>query len=40
MSEVENAGQKGYCLMSFIVGFLLFIILLIYIYQKNFAFFN
>jgi len=36
MSEVENAGRKGYCLMFGIIGFLLFLILVVYIYNYNF----
>jgi F0F1-type ATP synthase membrane subunit b/b' len=38
MSEVQNAGSKGYCLMWGIIGFLLFVILVIYVYYKNFQF--
>lgn len=38
MSEVENAGRKGYCLMWAIISFLLFVILVIAVYQWNFKF--
>lgn len=37
MSEIENAGQKGYCLLYFFIFFFFFVILLIYLYQRNFA---
>jgi len=36
MSDVQNAGRKGYCLMYFIIGFLLLIITIIAVYQMNF----
>lgn len=35
MSEIENAGSKGYCLMYFFIFFLLFIMLVVYIYTSN-----
>ncbi len=38
MSEVQNAGSKGYCLMWFIISLLLFAILVIAVYQYNFKF--
>ncbi len=38
MSEVENAGRKGYCLMYFFIFLLLFVILVVGIYQYNFKF--
>lgn len=40
MSEIENAGGKGYCLMWLIISFLLFIILVVAVYQWNFKFLN
>jgi len=33
--HIENKGEKGYCVMYGIIGILLFVILLIYIYQYN-----
>jgi hypothetical protein len=33
--EIKNAGRKGYCLMFFFIGLLLFIILVVGIYQYN-----
>jgi CHASE3 domain sensor protein len=33
--EVKNAGRKGYCLMFILVGLLLFVILVVSIYQYN-----
>lgn len=38
MSEVENAGRKGYCLMYFFIFLLLFVVLVVGIYQYNFKF--
>ncbi len=38
MSEVENAGRKGYCLMFFLVFLFLFVILILYVYNYNFNF--
>lgn len=38
MSEVENAGRKGFCLMYFFIFFFLFLILVISIYYRNFQF--
>lgn len=38
MSEIKNAGSKGYCLMYLFIGLLLFIILVVAIYQWNFKF--
>lgn len=35
MSEVQNAGRKGYCFMIFLVSFILFILLLVWIYNLN-----
>ncbi|WP_233752641.1 autophagy-related protein 27 [Flavilitoribacter nigricans] len=35
MSEIENAGNKGYCLMWFFIFLLLFVILVVGIYQYN-----
>lgn len=40
MSEIDNAGSKGYCLLFFFVFFFLFVILMIYLYQRNFNFLN
>lgn len=36
MSEIENAGRKGYCLMWFFIFLLLFVILVVAIYNYNF----
>jgi hypothetical protein len=36
MSEIKNAGSKGYCLMYFFILMLLFVILVVAIYQWNF----
>ncbi len=36
MSEIKNAGGKGYCLMYFFIFLLLFIILVVAVYQLNF----
>jgi len=33
--HIENAGGKGYCMMYAIIGFLLFMILLISLYHYN-----
>ncbi len=38
MSEVTNAGKKGYCLMYFLIALFLFIILWTAIYKYNFRF--
>lgn len=38
MSEIENAGSKGYCLMWFFIFLLLFVILVVGVYQYNFRF--
>ena len=38
MSEIQNAGKKGYCLMYFLLFLLLFIILVVGIYKANFKF--
>ena len=35
MSEIKQAGIKGYVLLGGVVGLLLFIILVIYIYKAN-----
>lgn len=35
-NEIKNAGKKGYCLMYFFIALLLFIILVVGIYQYNF----
>ncbi|MEZ4948089.1 MAG: hypothetical protein R2879_01180 [Saprospiraceae bacterium] len=33
--HIENAGKKGYCVMWAIISFLLFIILVVAVYQYN-----
>lgn len=33
--DIQNAGRKGYCLMYFAIGFLLFICLVVWVYRKN-----
>lgn len=38
MSEIQNAGKKGYCLLYFLLFLLLFIILVVGIYKANFKF--
>ena len=38
MSEIKQAGIKGYVLMAGFLGLLLFVILVIYIYKANQAF--
>lgn len=38
MSEVENAGSKGYCLMYFFIFLLLFVVLVVGVYYYNFKF--
>ena len=38
MSEIQNAGRKGYCLLYFFIFMLLFVILVVGIYQYNFKF--
>lgn len=35
MSEVQNSGRKGYCLMYFLVFLFLFLFLLVWIYNHN-----
>lgn len=37
MAEIENAGRKGYCLMSFIIFLILFVLLVVWIYNRNSA---
>jgi len=37
MSEIQNVGKKGYCLLSFFIFFFLFIFLVVYLYQRNFS---
>lgn len=37
MSEVQNAGRKGYCLMYFLIFLFLFILLVVWIYNRNTA---
>ena len=36
--EIRNAGSKGYCLMYGFIGLLLFVILVVAVYYKNFQF--
>ncbi|MGB3546480.1 MAG: hypothetical protein WBA17_05870 [Saprospiraceae bacterium] len=38
MSEVKNAGTKGYAILFAIIGFFLFMLLLMYVYNYNFRF--
>lgn len=38
MSEIKNAGGKGYCLMVFLVSLFLFVALVVYLYYYNFKF--
>ncbi|HMQ47677.1 MAG TPA: hypothetical protein PKA00_09350 [Saprospiraceae bacterium] len=38
MSDIKNAGSKGYCLMYFFIFLLLFIVLVVGIYNTNFKF--
>ena len=35
MSEIENAGKKGYCLLYFFIFLVLFIVLVVGIYNAN-----
>ena len=35
MSEIKQAGIKGYVVMGAFIGLLLFIILVVYIYKAN-----
>jgi hypothetical protein len=37
MSEIQNVGRKGYCLMYFFIFLFLFVILVVYIYNINTA---
>ncbi|MCP9236418.1 hypothetical protein [Lewinella sp. JB7] len=38
MSEIKQAGIKGYVLMGSFIAFLLFVILVVYLYKANQAF--
>ncbi len=38
MSDINNAGGKGYFLMGLLIAFFLFVLLLIYLYQQNFTY--
>lgn len=38
MSEIENAGTKGYCLMYFFIALFLFVVLVVSIYNANYNF--
>jgi len=35
--HIENAGKKGYCMMNFVIGLLLFVALWAYVYYSNSA---
>lgn len=35
MSEIKHAGIKGYVILAAIIGLLLFVILVVYIYKAN-----
>ncbi len=35
MSQIENSGRKGYCMLYFFLFFFLFLVLVISLYQKN-----
>ncbi len=35
MSEVQNAGKKGYCLLYFFLFLFLFVILVVSVYYYN-----
>lgn len=35
MSEIQNVGKKGYCMLTFFVLLLLFVFLVVYLYQRN-----
>lgn len=35
MSEVQNAGKKGYCFLIFVVFMFLFVLLMVWIYNLN-----
>ncbi len=36
--EIKNAGTKGYVILGVFIFLLLFVILVVSIYQRNFAF--
>lgn len=38
MSEVPNAGKKGYCIMYFFILLFFVVSLLVYLYKYNFKF--
>lgn len=38
MSDIVNAGKKGYCLLYFFIFLLLFVALVVGIYNYNFKF--
>lgn len=38
MSEIKQAGIKGYVLLAGFIGLLLFVILVVYLYKANQAF--
>ena len=38
MADVQNAGRKGYCLLIGFIGILLFVSLVVYVYNYNFQF--
>jgi len=35
MSDIQNVGKKGYCMLYFFIFFLLFIVLVISVYKYN-----
>lgn len=35
MSDIQNVGKKGYCMLYFFIFFLLFIILVVSVYKYN-----
>ena len=35
MSEINNAGIKGYAILGAVIALLLFVILVVYLYQAN-----
>jgi hypothetical protein len=35
MSEIENVGRKGYCVLYFFIFFMLFMAMLVYLYNRN-----
>ena len=35
MSEIKQAGIKGYVVLGAVIGLLLFVVLVVYIYKEN-----